>query len=251
MRGSVGPARARPRIEKKPTTDRNEGTGLYLTRLEDGDCAHWIRDALPRLPREERVYVESFSRAADQARSLAGRLLLRWALTSHSGIAGDKLRVGLGAFRRPRVVRPAEARLDFNIAHSANLVVCGLHQWGRIGVDVERLEAIDLRTAEQVFVAAESSYLEEVAADERLKRFYEIWTAKEARLKAMGTGFFRDPQAFSVVSRSGSPPTLGIRCADGEPWRIAIAVIGEYCVAWCVDTLPCPTDPVEVPLSDL
>ncbi len=80
--------------------------------------------------------------------------------------------------------------LRFNVSHSALLVAMAVTRAGRVGVDVECLNAraAPLALATRYFNAAEARQLAGSPATEQQRHFYRLWTLKEAWLKATGTG---------------------------------------------------------------
>ena len=82
--------------------------------------------------------------------------------------------------------------LSFNVSHSGPLaLVAVLERDARVGVDVEvvrsrgRLDAL----ARRIFDSDEyAAWLDRDDPDARLRAFFEMWTVKEAVLKARGVG---------------------------------------------------------------
>jgi 4'-phosphopantetheinyl transferase len=58
----------------------------------------------------------------------------------------------------------------------------------RVGVDVEKLGRVSLAVAERHFSAAESAQLRALPPEAQPRRFVQLWTLKEAYLKAVGIG---------------------------------------------------------------
>lgn len=86
----------------------------------------------------------------------------------------------------------------FNLSHSNGLLVCviGLDE---VGVDVERICPVDFKIMKHIFRMEEIDYvLEAKTLFEKESRFFYIWTRKEAFLKAIGMGFYKDPLSFQV-----------------------------------------------------
>jgi 4'-phosphopantetheinyl transferase len=83
-----------------------------------------------------------------------------------------------------------QSDLAFNVSHTDGLVACGLGSTESLGVDVESTERntdADL-IAERYFSREEVAELAAYAGLERHTRFIELWTLKEAFLKATGKG---------------------------------------------------------------
>jgi len=75
---------------------------------------------------------------------------------------------------------------DFSLSYSNNLVICAIIPKGKIGADTEYLRTIDVHNLNSVFSNNEWELIEESKNPE--KEFFNIWTKKEALLKANGIG---------------------------------------------------------------
>jgi 4'-phosphopantetheinyl transferase len=85
--------------------------------------------------------------------------------------------------------------LHFNVSHTASSFLIGIAQ-GSIGVDLEFIpEQIDSVTADFVLNEREKGYCQE---GKNLQAFAEIWTLKEALLKATGLGLVDDLPSIDV-----------------------------------------------------
>lgn len=157
------------------------------------------------LPEDLRRDCDRYRRWQDRQAGLFGKLLLR-----EVGRRVLDRTPGLHRFRRDDHRRPYLADqpdFDFNISHTAGLVVCcGAAGAGRLGVDVERVGEIDVREFRRVFTAEEYQRLERLA--DPTAEFYRLWTRKEAVMKADGRGFALDPAGIDCLPdrvRVGGP----------------------------------------------
>ena len=92
---------------------------------------------------------------------------------------------------RPRLSNaPDDWKLDFNLSHTDGLVACAVTLSGRVGIDVEVLDAErDLdRVAKRVLGEREQSWWHDLAPEDRPVGFLELWTLKEAHFKACSKG---------------------------------------------------------------
>ena len=137
----------------------------------------------------------------------------------------------------------------FNLSHSGNTVAIALSEC-EIGVDIEEVRPANLRIAERYFAESDRRYLA-LAADEqdKLNRFFALWTAKEAYLKRYGAGLSGGLD-FSVadenglltrVASEGFPPAgIFYRCLCGEdfglhaPFHTASGSV-RYILSVCAD----------------
>ncbi len=152
------------------------------------------QDKLRRLERllqpDEGERAARFRFPEHRARFIAARGILRSILGVHLGCAPQDLRFAYGEHGKPNLAEPAGTRIEFNLSHSASLAVYAVTAGRRVGVDVERIKPDGswLRIAEQYFTAAEAAALAALPEEAMRDRFFEMWAAKEARLKALGVG---------------------------------------------------------------
>jgi 4'-phosphopantetheinyl transferase len=144
----------------------------------------------------ERRRREALWRPGDRARFTLGCAMLRTALAGYLGRPPSRIRIDRTC---PRCGRPhGKTRLrghdgsglELSVAHSADRVAIAVARGVPVGVDVERVrDDLDVDgLAPVVLSAADSVWLAGFPPSERVKRFLELWTRKEAVLKARGTG---------------------------------------------------------------
>lgn len=149
---------------------------------------------------------------ADQKRCIAGGLLLRRFL-------GD-VAVYTDSFGKPR----AASGVCFNLSHSGDWVLLAVSD-KEIGCDIERLHQADaLRMGKVVFTESEMALL--CGSRDRLGKFYELWTKKEALLKCMGKGFHRAAKSVDVCG--------GTFAEDGHVYTMGTKLFADYAVSVCV-----------------
>jgi 4'-phosphopantetheinyl transferase superfamily len=104
-------------------------------------------------------------------------------------------------------------------------------------VDVWRLRieagGIELRhalgpTADRLFDAAEAAELRSMPEASGIRRFFELWTQKEAYGKALGVGLsvplerLRPPRGWSLVDLPLGPEHIGTLCVRGRRPRVRL-----------------------------
>ncbi|KVN05403.1 MULTISPECIES: 4'-phosphopantetheinyl transferase superfamily protein [unclassified Burkholderia] len=188
--------------------------GVRLVRLDfDFDAAHrtcalaWLSDA-------ERERARRFMRAEDTLRSAATRAVVRGVIGAALGLPPAELRIVADASGRPRLAPEHAARaptLDFNVSHSGAHALIAWSRAVRVGVDIEARRAdVDWRSlGRSAFAPADAAAIDALPADERESACYRVWAAKEALLKALGTGIGGGLTAFSVLAGGGAPPGAG------------------------------------------
>jgi 4'-phosphopantetheinyl transferase len=90
---------------------------------------------------------------------------------------------------RPALAPPFDRTgLHFNIAHTEGLVAMAVCRGARVGVDVEKLGRAPLALVDRYFSTVEAAQLRGLPPEAQPRRFVQIWTLKEAYLKAVGIG---------------------------------------------------------------
>lgn len=118
--------------------------------------------------------------------------------------------------------------LFFNVSHSFERMVVAIDEYP-VGIDIERVVDRDIGLiCRRFFSPFESSYV----CHEReghLFRFYEVWTAKESYLKAVGSGL-NGIKRCSVVSADGV-----FTVSEDPNWKIHRSLcFDDYVMSVCV-----------------
>jgi 4'-phosphopantetheinyl transferase len=176
--------------------------GVTLRLLEVAADRPQSTDVLSILSAEEQERAARFRSEEDRLRFTLTRAALRHLLAEIIGSAPEGLVFTTGSRGKPRLAG-AEA-LQFNVSHSGSLSLIGISRERPIGVDIERKRGIQdlLGVAEAVFSEREYRALVELGPEPRQAAFFAIWTAKEAVLKALGTGIGEGTRDFSIVPSS-------------------------------------------------
>lgn len=195
------------------------------------------------LSEEERRRAEAFRAEEDRRLYLAAHAGLRIVLGRMLGVSPAQLAFrGQGGAKPALLNQPAmPAPLSFNLAHTRGAVLIATAVGGEVGVDIERHRPIEDLEA---LAAAVMSRLERAAWDGlapalRLPAFYRVWTRKEAYLKAIGLGLFRDLQAITVPivpQELAAPARVDDRGDEGSgaQWRLCdLPVWDDFSAALC------------------
>lgn len=174
---------------------------FYRSLVDEG--IHAALKAL--LTDEERAQQQRFHFADDRLRYLVTRALVRTVLSRYADMAPCGWRFSTNAHGKPCIdqnialgVEDA-AGMEFNISHTAGLIVLAVSRGSPLGVDVENIQArpISRDAARQLFSPSESADLAGLPPDTFADRFFEYWTFKEAYVKARGLGLSMPLDRFS------------------------------------------------------
>lgn len=220
------------RLDAPPAATR---AGVQIARVDFDWNVPLVSPAYAALSDGERARAARFMRHEDAVRSAATRAALRDVLGTALGIAPHAVAIVVDASGRPSLDDAHRASLDFNVSHAGDHALIAWAPAGRVGVDIESCN----RTADwraltrEVCAPAEAAYLDSLPLVERAGAFMRVWSAKEALLKALGTGIVGGLGAFAVVPpRDGATPATTIV----EPAAPA-AGVAAFDAAW-LDAAP-------------
>ena len=150
--------------------------------------------------RKQLLSKDELSRAArfrfqlHRNRFIAGRGFLRYLLGGYLETDPASLEFAYGPNGKPALPGAAHAsEIEFNLAHSEDLALLAVAKGLPIGVDVEVVrqlsDAGDL--VARFFCARENKIFSQLTVAEQPAAFFNLWTRKEALLKATGEGIGR------------------------------------------------------------
>lgn len=168
---------------------------------------------------------------------LVADTILRLELGRRLGCPPAAVRIERGAEGKPQLA-PGQPKLHFSLSHSHGRALIALSADREVGVDLEPLDPdrpIE-RLAARRFTAREHAFIRDAADhNQRTERFYRLWAAKEACVKATGEGIAalqRVELSPELVRASWDEPRLGAsewrvqELALGPGWAAAVAAPG-------------------------
>jgi len=105
--------------------------------------------------------------------------------------SGKTLEFKSGPYGKPALTGPpARSGLQFNLTHSQDLMLLAVTRAGAVGIDVERIRAMKdaAELVERFFSPREIAAFRKLPAAQQPEAFFNLWTRKEAWLKATGEG---------------------------------------------------------------
>ncbi|MFZ0407161.1 MAG: 4'-phosphopantetheinyl transferase superfamily protein [Cyanobium sp.] len=193
-------------------------TLLLVDRRDPAISAEERRRLLAGLSSAERERLQRYRQAQDADRFLLGRGLMRRWLAQLQGCSAGDLPFTSLAHGKPMVAGAPQ----FNVSHSGDLILLGLHRERAVGVDLEQDRArLDWqRIARRFLGEAALEGLRQAPGDETTRRqaFLLAWCGLEARLKAEGRGL----RGLSDLVGSAQPGGSGLPTWpwDGACWPL-------------------------------
>jgi 4'-phosphopantetheinyl transferase len=199
---------------------------IWTMQLENTTDLMWLRmsraiDAVEQ-ERAARFVFERHRRQYTAAHALA-RLMLT------ASVGGTVHPLGwtfvTNAQGKPRVANGMGPH--FNLSHCDGLVACAVSHQAEVGVDVESMDRlITLEMVEGSFTAGERIWLRSLPEARRAAGLLQLWTLKEAYIKATGLGLSQRLDAFGFTFEPlriiACDPAIG----DVAEWRFEQKMIG-------------------------
>ena len=147
----------------------------------------------------ERERADGFALEKPRHAFMASRAALRTLLGRYLDLSPKLVPIVVDQNGKPRL---AGGDLHFNLAHSAGLTLIGVTRGCEIGIDVEHVRPVDRvhEIAARNFHPAEQAAIRAATDDELPTVFMQLWTRKEAVLKAVGIGLGFPLDVFETVS---------------------------------------------------
>ena len=127
-----------------------------------------------------------------------------------------------GEHGRPELAGPWGQVLQFNWSHSGDAALIAVARGVTPGVDIERLRPRSraMPLAERFFHPAETTALAALKATEQEHAFLQLWTGKEAVLKAMGRGIAFGLDRLRLTVAPASPRVIWLDGDDPAQWQL-------------------------------
>jgi 4'-phosphopantetheinyl transferase len=166
-------------------------------------------------------------------------VVLRQIIAARLGVEPAAAEVSHDANGKPYVLGGP----PFSLSHSGEFALVAVGENASVGVDLEQIKVN--RFVERLarrFSPYEREALQLLSGGEFVEAFYWCWTAKEAYLKALGTGLARPLDSFDVSVDLTKPPVLlaDRHAACSYPWTLRrLAVVDGYAATLAVAAASC------------
>jgi 4'-phosphopantetheinyl transferase len=183
-----------------------------------------IAAAAAVLSDEEREQYRRFHFAPDARDYAAAHALLRHALS----LGGDRTPAEW-QFEKTQAGKPllsgdSADQASFSLSHSRGMVACAVTSGAEVGVDVECIDRdVDGDAiAARFFAPVETAQLMEVKGDARRDRFFDLWTLKEALVKALGRGMAVSLRSLAFTVGASGDIRMDAPDLDPGAWQFAL-----------------------------
>ena len=222
-----------------PTTTDQTAATLFLLESRDTDDEQREQQRalfLPRLDLSEAERYARFTRRQRQRQFLLGRILLRRAVGSLTGVAPDAISVMERPGNAPQLILadytgPAPS---FSLSHSGCWIACAVSLDAMLGLDIEQIDPDRdiVAMSETAFDARERAWLARQPVAEHYVAFHHLWSLKEAHFK-LRSGQKSEPQhptgAATLIDADGK------LAWHGEGWHRCSPPHANLSIVICSD----------------
>lgn len=160
---------------------------IYLFVIDHNDDVYdWCVLHKHVLSLAEHKQVSEYKFEKERVSYIISHVLLRYFISNFIEISPEKIIFSRNPFGKPQIERK---NFCFNLSHAIRKTIIGFFKKD-IGVDIEYInKELDIDKLSQLALTInEITLLNQLTIEKKNVRFFELWTRKEALLKAIGTG---------------------------------------------------------------
>jgi 4'-phosphopantetheinyl transferase len=202
---------------------------VWLANPDEIHQPDQLERCLALLDPDERERHRRLRREPSRREFLVAHALARVTLSHYVPVPPEAWCFSSGEHGRPELSGPARAAwLRFNLTHTRGMVAFAVARELDIGVDVESATRRVRHRAlvERFFGEDEVRAFRALAPERQAARFLELWTLKEAYLKARGRGISIPLRGFQLRLSDADSPRISFDparvCDDASNWQLAL-----------------------------
>jgi 4'-phosphopantetheinyl transferase len=215
-----------PAWPEQPNHPRLNANEVHVWSVSLDQAQSQMANAAATLCPEEQARARRFHFERDRNRFVVARGSLRLLLGRYLRVSPSEIIFDYSARGKPSLANTSgRGSVHFNLAHSGGLALIAVMRVAELGVDVEQSRLVEDAgaIAQRFFSARESAILRSLAPPEMQAVFFNLWTRKEAWLKATGEGIGESLNQVEVSCLSNEPTRVISLFGDAEAareWRL-------------------------------
>lgn len=196
----------------------NEPGIVEIWRLYFPSCIDRISELYEILHPEEKRKSSLFFHKSDRQKFIIGKAMLRMILGGYLNINPGMLTFSAGMYMKPVLKVGNDIPFHFNISHSGDYILIAVSD-SPIGVDIEHYQTgLNIHEVMEIaFSEKEIDFIKEQVIPQ--KAFFQLWTRKEALIKATSRGLNNDIRYIPCLNGKHhiSPSLIN----NGQDWHVS------------------------------
>ena len=166
---------------------------ILYSYIDRDKHSFFVNKKLPEMPLDFQLRILKYRKWENVQASIIGRLLLDNLIK----IFDSKLGIEQLVYNSNQKPYFENNQIFFNISHTEDIVVCVVTDINEIGIDIEKLQNININNFKKILTGREWETL--ISSQNSMDRFISLWTQKEAVVKATGYGFSLNLDSFEIT----------------------------------------------------
>lgn len=171
---------------------------------------------------------------------IINRGFLRVILAKYLSINGKQIKFIYNQKGKPYLSDNSQSNIKFNLSHKNQYTIYAISQ-NDLGIDIEVIKPnIEVENiVKRFFTKEELNYISQLQKVERLEYFFQLWTAKEAYLKAIGEGLSGGLNSINLCRPNNLPNWQieidNLSLEENRLWQIiTFKAIDDYWVSLAI-----------------
>ena len=170
------------------------------------------------------------------------RGFLRFILAKYLGIKSNQIELAYNHKGKPFLASSHQSKIKFNLSHKNQYTIYGISDHD-LGLDLEEIKH-DIKAediAKRFFTNEEYREICQLREESKREYFFQLWTAKEAYLKAIGEGLSGGLNSINLHKSTDEQiwalKIANLSSAENQMWQImTFAVMNNYLASLAIKT---------------
>ena len=157
------------------------------------------------LSNQEKTQAEKFINKPLRDRYVMSHGLLRYLLSFYIGSEPHEIQYSVNPFGKP-FLKKNSSNVQFNMSHSKDYAAYIIALDCQVGIDIEwKDKTINFEEiSDLVLSPGETNSFHKLTPEEKFQAFYDIWTKKEAIVKAVGEGLSYPIKTIEIMNSTNN-----------------------------------------------
>lgn len=154
---------------------------------------------------------------------LLRKIFVKYILSINLDIDIDEIHIKKDNYGKAKLIYQNNVIKDISISKTNGLILFGISNFEGVGLDVEIIKEIEVSQFKSAFSSVEYTFINKgIGGRLKQRRFYYLWTRKEAFSKLLGKGFYIEPKYINVNIYNDWGNNIRYFTYQDSEWMISI-----------------------------